>query len=140
MRAAIVMGALAVVLVGSGCGNSTSNTNDLAMPMPDLSASTDLTVVGTKTCFEIISCAQGCTAPVQACVQGCASMGTAQAQGKYQALASCALGACTVAQSDGGTPPCASAGDTSQTCLDCVTAKATSATCSTQFNACLTDA
>jgi hypothetical protein len=128
---------MAVLLAAFGCGddtNMTTPTQDLSVPIVK-----DMSVTfGTKNCLQVITCAAGC-AGASACIANCASMGTQQAQTKYQALAVCALSGCTSAPDGGGTPACTSATDSSQKCTDCVTAFGQSPTCATQLATCESD-
>jgi len=112
----------------AGCGDDSSSA--------DMSVGPDLSASGSN-CLQVVTCVQACPAATQVtCAMGCAAKGTTKAQGQYTALISCAYGVCTQAN-DGGTAACASATDTSASCVSCLATAAQSATCSAQLNACL---
>jgi hypothetical protein len=122
--------------VAMGCDDDSGGKVVMDMSMK---LNPDMTMTfGTQTCFQVITCAAGCAGSIT-CVDTCASMGTQQAQTKYQALIGCGLTACTKPYDAGATPECSSATDTSQTCQDCIAANAQSAGCAAQLTTCEMD-
>jgi hypothetical protein len=117
-----------------GCDDDTSMmmTNDLSVP-PDLTLKT-----GPDHCLAVAMCVQACSGGAM-CIGGCVSNGTAAAQMKYQALATCGIMGCLSPADGGGAPMCSSATDTSAGCAACAAAYGQSAACATQLNACITD-
>src|SRR6516164_6716230 len=94
---------MAVLLAAFGCGDDTN----MGTPVQDLSVPivNDLSVkVGTQHCLAVATCANGCSGSAS-CLANCVSMGTLQAQTKYQALVTCGITACSSPPDGGGNPP-----------------------------------
>ena len=128
MRTLVLAFCVASLSLAAACGDDSTTT------YPDLSTP-DLTVEGSQSCLQIVSCGAACGG-VASCQATCAAKGSAAAQAQYQALFACAYGQCTVAH-DGGTAACASNTDTSATCSTCTSAGAQSTACTTQLEACI---
>ena len=128
----------------AGCGDDTAGQDmtispDLSGTARDMTAGRDMTAAAT-TCLTIATCAAGCG--TSACITACVAAGATASQAKYQDLITCGVSHCLAGDggtmsADGGAGSCSSAADMSAGCITCIKAKAQSAACSTEFNACL---
>jgi hypothetical protein len=133
MRLALLVLSLSFVACGGGGGSS---NKDLSTPT-DLTAPTGDMV--KENCLQVVTCGAGCAGSTT-CENACAANASTTALQQYNALFGCAYTVCTTSSApdeDGGTAPCMSNTDSSQTCSNCVTAAAQSGSCSTELAACL---